>query len=324
MTELIKDEIWILADDRPGTFSQSIGLAQELGYDYKIIDISYNKLAKLPNFILNGSILGVKSPKNLKKPAYFPKIIISAGRRSANIALYLKKKSQNQSKIIQIMNPNLNFDNFDFVLMPKHDNIDAKSDNIITTIGALTKTNDTEIEEAKTKFLDFAELKKPIITVLVGGSSKKTHFDSQSAVNLANILDKITKNMNASLVILNSRRTSEDITNTIKTNLTCDYTFFYYKDVIDHNPYLALLGYSDFFIVTGDSISMISECASTGKNLYIFDEKDISTDKHRSFHQSLFDENYAKKLQKTDLLSQNPSKKLQETKRIAQIIKNKI
>lgn len=321
---MIKNEIWILADDRPGTFSQSIGLAQELGYDYKKINLSYNIFAKLPNIILNGSALSLKAPKSLKNPEYFPKIIISAGRRSANIALYLKEKSQNQSKIIQIMHPNLNLNKFDFVILPKHDNIHKTSNNIITTIGALTKTNADDIKKSQEHFKELAQFKKPIITVLVGGSSKKTEFNSQSAVKLVNIIDKIANNMAASLVILNSRRTSNEITNIIKTNLTCNFTFFDYKEIVDNNPYLALLGYSDYFIVTGDSISMISECASTGKSLYIFDEKNISTAKHRAFHKSLFEEDYAKKLQETDFLEANPPKKLQETSRIAQIIKDKI
>ena len=38
----IKDEIWILADNRPGTSSQAIGLAKEIGFDYKIINLTYS------------------------------------------------------------------------------------------------------------------------------------------------------------------------------------------------------------------------------------------------------------------------------------------
>ena len=67
---------------------------------------------------------------------------------------------------------------------------------------------------------------------------------------------------------------------------------------------------------------MISECCSVGKSVYIFDEKNISTKKHRRFHHNLFDENYAKKLTRNlKKLTEFSPKILQETKRIAAIIR---
>ena len=111
----------------------------------------------------------------------------------------------------------------------------------------------------------------------------------------------------------------------IKNNLTCDNVFFDYETIKDNNPYLASLGYGDFFIAMGDSVSMISECASTGKPLYIFDEKNISTKKHRRFHQNLFDDNYARKLESgVNILDNFSNKKLQETQRVALLIRDNI
>ena len=67
---------------------------------------------------------------------------------------------------------------------------------------------------------------------------------------------------------------------------------------------------------------MISECCSTGKPVYIFDEKEISSKKHRKFHQNLIAENYAKKLSRNiyELEKNYSSKKLLETKRVANLI----
>ena len=36
------------------------------------------------------------------------------------------------------------------------------------------------------------------------------------------------------------------------------------------NPYYAMLRISDFFVVTGDSISILSEVCSTGKPVYVY------------------------------------------------------
>ena len=255
-----------------------------------------------------------------------PKIIISAGRRTAPIALALKKLSLNQTKIIQIMNPNLNFKKFDFVILPKHDGFDEKKyPNLITTIGALNKVDQEIIEIEKEKFSqEFANLSKIKIALMLGGSSNKSEFDRKSAKKLAKICSKIAKNMNAILIILNSRRTGDEITDIVKSSLDCDFKFFNWKDCAQNNPYLAILGFSDFFIVTGDSVSMICECCFTEKPVYIFDEKNISTKKHRIFHQNLIAKNYAKKLKaNSENLEIFYPQKLEETKRVAKLINDK-
>ncbi|MBU6339838.1 MAG: mitochondrial fission ELM1 family protein, partial [Rickettsiales bacterium] len=259
----IKNEAWILADNRPGTFLQSVGLASELGIEYKIIKLSYNFLSYLPNFLLRNSILQLscEAKKTLEDFNYLPKIIISAGRKSAPIALHLKKESKNKTKIIQIMNPDLNFNKFDFVILPKHDKAsELRLPNLITTIGSLTKTNDETIKTEKNKFAsEFENISKTKIALLVGGSSNKTKFTKSSAEKLAKLSSDIAKNMNAVLLILNSRRTDDEITKAIKSNLNCDFRFFDFKEVVNNNPYLAIIGYSDFAIISGDSVSMISE-----------------------------------------------------------------
>jgi mitochondrial fission protein ELM1 len=69
---------------------------------------------------------------------------------------------------------------------------------------------------------------------------------------------------------------------------------------------------------------MISECCSTGKPVYVFDEQSISTPKHRRFHQDLFAQNYAKKLtDNSEILENFSPQKLQETKRVASFICDK-
>ncbi len=324
----IRDEIWILADNRPGTFSQSIGLAEEIGIAYKIITLNYSIFSLLPNFLLSDSLIRIPSElrEKITQMGYLPKIIISAGRRSAPIALNLKAQSQNRTKVIQIMNPNLDFAKFDFVILPQHDGITAeKFPNLITTVGALTRVDEKRLHEESQKFPQLQKITQTKIAVMVGGSSKKTHFSDEDAKILAQTAAKIAKNMNATLLILNSRRTGSEITKTISENLDCDFQLFDWEKLNGSNPYLAIVANADFFIVTGDSVSMISECASTGKPIYIFDQNKISGDKHRKFHQNLFAKNFAKKFSEDLKVLENfAPKKLQETKRVAQFIKDKI
>jgi hypothetical protein len=322
-------EILILGDSRAGTVSQSIGIAEEIGFDYKIINLDYGFFSFLPNFLLKNSLLQLKKKcrKKIQKLSQFPHLIISAGRRSAPIALYLKKKSNSKSKVLQVMNPNLAFSEFDLVILPKHDDIDEKKiSNVINIIGSPTKINDKKIAaEKNSEFSWLNDFKETKVALLFGGSSKKTKFTKYSAKKLGEISSRIVKNMGGMLFVLNSRRTTDNLENTLISSLKCPFKFFDWKKNKEKNPYLAILAYADFFIITGDSVSMISECCATGKPVYIFDEKKISAPKHRKFHKSLFNEKYAKKLEETCFMLENfPTKKLQETKRIAEIIKKKL
>jgi mitochondrial fission protein ELM1 len=364
MEKFLLNEIFVLSDGRPGNDSQTIGLAKKISekteFPYKIINISFDFL--LPNFLRKASLIGVSPDikKKLREIKTFPKLIISAGRRLSPIALYLKKKSGGISKVIQIMNPELSFDKFDFVILPKHDfckhsSFQATKNNskIIQIIGSLNQINQCSTEKEAKKFSSkFAKITKIKIVVFIGGDTKNTKFNTDSALILADRLAEVAKKNNAILLISNSRRTSDKLTNTIKSRLKeneCEFEFFYYKDFAgsdDNNPYFALIFYADFFVITGDSVSMISECCSTGKQVFIFDENKISSKKHTSFHQNLFDENYAKKFSSGDILFDNHTpilsqsrfckklkfeekdrfhdilteKKLEETKRAADII----
>jgi len=315
MTKLIRDEIWILSDGRAGNYSQAFGLVVALGLSYKIIDISYGFFSILPNIILQSSLLSLdkKSREKLRGFDYFPKLIISAGRREAPIVLYLKKQSQNQTKIVQIMNPNLCFSKFDFVILPYHDKIKTVATNVLRSVGALTKISDEAIKNECEKYRSwFANNDKKSLAVFLGGDTKKTKFSSDAAKKLAQKVAEIANNMGLKLYVLNSRRTSDEVSEIVKSILQkekCDFKFFDFKELRGENPYLAILGFADFFVVTADSVSMISESCSTGKSVYVFDDEKISTKKHKNFLKYLLLEKYVRLL---------------ETKRIAEIINMKL
>ena len=318
---MLENKILILADERVGTYSQAVALAKESGLNYEIIFLEYNFLKSIPNLFFSQSLIRLKkaSIEKLKSLDYAPKYIISAGRKSAPIALFLKKNHNFLPKIIQIMRPEINLHKFDFIILPEHDNPRSPyPKNLILSIGALTKIEQNNNQ----KFIDqFQNFQKPIIALLIGGSSKKTEFSLKSAEELINQTLLIKKNMNATLIIVNSRRTDLAINNFIKKIDEKNCIFFDYNETKENNPFASILSFADFFIISGDSVSMISECCSTGKSVFIFDNKKISSKKHRKFHKILIEKKYAKYFdQKLNELSIfNPSK-LEEVKRISKII----
>ncbi len=329
--KIIINKIWIIADNKVGTYQQSIALAEAIGFEYELIKVNYNYFSKLPNFLLRffpihlDKISCKKCYDYIDNCNYFPRFIISSGRRTAPIALWLKKYFI-LSKIIQIMQPEINYNKFDFIILPKHDKIkNFKFKNLITTIGALNRINDKIIDEEQKKFTSFFDkINKKIVVLLIGGNSKDNSYDPNSIANLCQQVSTIINNNNYFLVALNSPRTTFEIDQIIINNLNCEHVFLEYKNIKNNNPYIASLGYGNLFIATGDSVSMISECCSTGKPVFIFDNNKISSPKHRAFHQQLFQNNYAKNFTiNADFNNPCPSKKLQEAKRISSLICNK-
>ena len=83
------------------------------------------------------------------------------------------------------------------------------------------------------------------------------------------------------------------------------------------NPYSELLESSNFFIITQDSVSMISDVLNTGKTLYIVEVKNLKS-KLKDFSNFLIKEKYARifngKFEKTSY------KSLNEAKRVANLI----
>ena len=320
------NKILILADNRPGTYSQAISLAKELGDKFEILNISYSKLIKIPNFLFPNSPFRYdrQTRAKLKKITQFPKIIISPGRRSVTAALYIKSKSKNTSKIVQIMDPNLNPAKLDLVILPMHDK-KKNHQNIINSIGAITSIDQNIVKEDKIKFSNiFEDNNKKVAVLLVGGPSKNTSFNKDTATKLANYSSQIANNIGAKLFILTSPRTTKDILEGLKVGLSCDFEIFDYNEVKNRNPYHAFLGYGDFFIITGDSVSMISECCSTDKPVFIFDDNEISSKKHKSFHQYLEQNNYAKDVNEAlDIKNTSLMGVLNEAKRISLIIRKR-
>ncbi|HJD57468.1 MAG TPA: mitochondrial fission ELM1 family protein [Rickettsia endosymbiont of Sericostoma sp.] len=325
----IKPKIWVLADSRVGNVNQAIALAEKLGLGYQLKPIEYNFWGKLPNFLL------ALSPIHVKKQLLqswemegFPDLIISAGRRTASLASYLKHKSAGKVKIIQIMHPNLPFKQFDLIILPHHDKVSREElctndKNILRITGALNnvqaKIQAGGIELRK----NYPDLKQ-FISVIIGGNSKNYQFTDENAREFAAILSNLTKTQDEkhTLFISFSRRTPNSAKQIIKNKVPSSAIIYDpTEEEAKPNPYFGMLAQADYIISTADSISMCSEAASTGKPLYIFCPSNFKSPKHLAFTQNLLELGIAKILDKSVMQLENYNySPLNEVEKIANII----
>lgn len=323
MTIISSPLIWILADDRAGNVSQVVGVANALGLPYVQKNIRYTRLGRLPNFVRGSSLLGIdlKNSSELKAP--WPTLVISAGRKTAPIAKYIKRHSKGETKLVHLMHPGFPFNNFDMIALPAHDRkANCLSNvNIVKTVGAPHKVTKETLHNALEKWLPhFAHLPSPKIAVLIGGNTKKGIFTDAMATEFGTTLSNAVNRINGSLLITTSRRTSSTAAACLKNALTVPH-FFYDPSSSLENPYFGLLSNADLIVVSGDSISMCSEACSTGKPVYIYAPESLIPTKHQAFHRELYRQHYARPFEHS--LEVFECKTLHDTEILAQSIKDK-
>ena len=262
--------------------SQCIGLAERLGLKPEIKRVS-------PRFPWSGlppqlwaapfSALGSTSSE-LSAP--WPDILIATGRQTVALTLAIKKASPS-TLTVQLQNPTFALNRFDVVIAPAHDRLTG--DNVISTAGALHGVSSQKLEQATVEFASrYAGLNKPLIGVLIGGTNKKFRFTSANATQLAALLQQAIKQCGGSLAITPSRRTGDENIRIIRKALANESVDFWDGSV--DNPYFGILALADAFIVTGDSVNMVSEAIATGKPVHVFQLSGGSA-KFSRFHRGL-------------------------------------
>ena len=306
-------KIWSLTDGSQGMISQTRGLAY--GLSGHITEIKTNLIfpwSKLQPGILpfyNWSFKN-KLPKN-----NIPDILISCGRKSVYLSIYLKRKYSNLINI-HIQNPKISSRKFSFIITPNHDNF--KGENIINSTGAL---HNFKIGGKTNK--NFNIETKNLVTCIIGGENNHYSFSKEIANELCSRIIELKKqNSYLQFLIISSRRTSQTIKELIKTKLI-RIAKVWLGD--GDNPYEFALYNSKFFIITSDSTSMISEASISGMPIYVyhlpFKRKSIRFER---FHDEFRKLNITRDLAKKNRLEEWSYNKLNESERIAGIIKERI
>lgn len=320
----IPPKVWVLVDSRIGNANQAIELAEKLGEKFEIKYIEYNSFGKLPNSLLSLFPIHVKKSILSKlKEEIIPDIIISSGRRTASLAVHLKKLSNGKAKIIQIMRPNLNPKEFELIILPQHDSFNYTLPNIVRILGALTNVQG-KFAKMQGEFEDKYPDINQFIAVIIGGSTKNYTLTLENACLLEKTLSVIAENHSLPLFITFSRRTPENVKKHFREKFLWPNIIYDPADE-GHNPYPAILQKAEYVISTTDSISMCSEAASTGKPVYVFCPANFKLKKHNFFIQQLVDLGIVKRLEtSTDYLEKYEYEPLSEINKVVEIIKDKV
>ncbi|MDD4555829.1 MAG: mitochondrial fission ELM1 family protein [Alphaproteobacteria bacterium] len=319
----MKKVVWLLLDNRMGSVGQALGVGQALDKNlFELVEkkIVYNFFAALPNYLKGASLLGVVAESKKELQAPYPDLVISASRRTACVARYIKKKSKGHTKIVQILHPGTELEDFDLIFLPEHDSHKKSNENTFFVVGCPHRVTDDVLATAKEKWQEqFASLPKPLTALIIGGSIKKAPFSLANAQALAEKTAAFMRQTKGALLIADSKRTGRESRDLIVSHLKDFPSHMFLWGSEGENPYLGYLACADNIIVTGDSVSMCSEACGTGKPVYVFAGENWLTNKHYRFIHSLFKEHYATELAE-GIKDFKPKSTLNSGKEIAQKI----
>ncbi len=298
-------DILILSDGKAGHLRQSEAVAAALGdllksrgmtARVKIINVDFkNKF--LRHFIKKQSYRELK-----KTPA---DIIISCGSALAPVNYALSRENQARSAII-MRPPFGKMNKFDLVIMPKHDQ-PPPSKNVVVTDGALNLIDEKYLCEQSGLLLSgYSQLQTPNLKVglLVGGNTKDFSLDRFALESILNQLKTFARANNALILATTSRRTPPEVEGVLRQGLENDPSCgLLVIASVSNPPYTmgGILGLSKIVVVSAESISMISEAASSGKYVVVFDAR--VNRKHRRFLDNLAREKYIYLVKPENILS---------------------
>lgn len=280
-----KKTCWTITDVSPGMKSQVMGLAEAIGLP------TLHKTCKRrwPWGWLSlswGNPLGQLTTNSDELSPPWPDLVITCGRRSAPIALAIKKQNKGKTFCVHIQNPILNKEAFDLIVAPEHDHL--KGQNVISTKGAIHKVTHEKIAEGiKTFDHLFQDLPRPYNVVLLGGNTNRYKMPREALDNLIQAILKIRDTTQGSVIVTPSFRTPfrERLTQALSNE-----THIFLADIEKINPYFAMLGMADVIFATDDSVNMICESCFTGKPVYILPLLGHGETKPKKFIQELIQE----------------------------------
>lgn len=276
-------DTWVVTDGKPGMQNQCVGLAEALGTTPDVRQLVIRQpWRSLPPQLWFAPLSAI-APGSAPLSPPWPDLLIATGRQTVAPAMAIRRLSGGKTFCVQIQNPKVATSRFDLIAAPIHDRLTGP--NVIATYGALGRVNPGKLAAEAEQFRAGVEaLPGPRIMISLGGDNGVFRLTQTVIDRLAGQLRQMALDTGASLLITPSRRTDPALAERLRERLSGLPHLWH--DGEGANPYLGWLGLADAVIVTGDSVSMVSEACATGKPVFIVDLEGGNA-KFTRFHMAL-------------------------------------
>ena len=266
--------VWILDDGKPGHTTQSVGLAEALGWPYEIKKLAFTPLAGLGTVLrsrLGATLLGVDTARSDELTAPWPDVAIATGWRPAPVTRWIGEQSRGHTRTIQLGRKGGRIaEVYDAVIACGYFRLPPHPRRIETT-APLNRVSADSLTRAAAHMPDLFEgAAAPHMALLMGGSSRRHVLGPDLARRIGAEVRAFAEEAGGSVFAVTSRRTGDAATRALAEGLGEAARIDRWRDGRKDNPYLAALALADVIIVTGESESMLAEAAACGKPVYIY------------------------------------------------------
>ena len=260
--------LWLVIGDKAGDNAQLLVIAEALGLPYEVRRMVPRKeyIYGKPPFKPSLYHLDMEKSDPLVPP--WPDLVLTIGRRPAMAAQWIRKQSGGKTRVVLLGRPRKMLSEFALVILTGQF-LMPKRDNILSLDLPLMRVDSAKIDKAVKNWQpSFQAMKQPVTALLIGGPTRPYCMDE--AV-VSTLLQQVKKQVvDGSLFISTSRRTPDAVVDYLQQHKPPNSTLYCWQPDDNNNPYFALLGLADYFVVTGDSLSMMVEIARLGKPLAIY------------------------------------------------------
>jgi len=301
-----ESKVWVLADPRAGTAAQALGIAERLGVPFRTIPLAWAASARLP--WPWPTLAGLTAEARAQFVPPWPNLVFSAGRRSAPVARWLR---QHGARVVHAMRPGFCPASFDLLVIGRHD-APKPAPNILPILGAPHRISPERLAAARKEWAELAALPSPRVVLLLGGKVRGEGLDPHLAADLA----RQAAGFGGSVLATTSRRTGAAAGQAVEEALKAVPHRLHGWGDTGPNPYPGFLAWADVVVVTGDSVSMISEALATPAPLFIAETTEAP--RHRALWRSLYEAGQARPFVAPALFSRTP---LDEAARVAEEVR---
>lgn len=248
--------VWVLQSDKPGDNRQALCLAQALRLPFVT-----RRVLPLPRYVKGKpfsrpSIAHIDRDRSDPLEPPWPDAVITIGRRPTMVALWIRRRSGNRTRLIMIGRQPRQLDDFALVIASSQ-YITANDPRILRIALPLDDAPPPATSGGSDE-----------LALLIGGPTRTFRLDVDAARTMSARAAELAGA--APWRVLTGRRTPPEVVDWLRTNLPprCSLHAFMPGAAVS-SAYAEALAQCGRFIVTGDSISMVCDVVRAGKALAI-------------------------------------------------------
>lgn len=250
--------VWVMLGNRAGDNNQMMALAEALGYRFELKPLRYNQLRRLP-FLRGPRLVSLRGKARRLIVPPWPDLVIGAGYGSVPVARYIRKMNGGRTRIVQFGNPRTSIDDLDLVITTPQYGRPPAGNVLPLPFPVGNPSEDIKADSEEAHWLSLYP--RPRRLIAVGGPTRNWEIDRQELAKAIELAIGRSRQDGGSVIVASSPRTPPRLLEWLLDRLEPRRI-----PVVDEFPrFGVVLAGCDEFLVTADSVSMVSEAILTGK-----------------------------------------------------------